>query len=552
MTPDPTVRQFLRAVFDGQVRADQVLSIGRVPKGTKDYVPWLSRDLDRAISHVEDHAPRCCMYFGMGLLKARPPRGRGKKRDIAVVVGLAADIDFIDPHKEGRTDLPADAIAAAAFIDGLRLKPSAIINSGHGLQAHWLFEQPLPAAEAERLAGYWHTEISEAAAKLGVRFDSVKDSTRVMRIPGTTNFKHPDDPLPVKLLDLNDDRFTADHFGFAPENKPSHPSDQGKPEAKPPDGGEFTFYADATAPPDKLEALLLINPKLALTWTQKRTDLKDGTPSANDYAIVNALMQPPLTWTDQEIIDTIIEYRRIHNNDPQKALRPDYAPGMITKIREEFAAKKKVLLRLVFGLKVKKVEKLGEVNAVFDLILEDDTRVPLGTAGDILRPLRVRDKIFDVTGVIIQLYKPKDWVPVAQAISDVAVVRAGVLETEAIMDMVITTAASNPTIDLSDVKQKYSLLAVNGVPSGGWSSVFKGKEKDGKIYYFVKLRQFATHAITYHKIQTTETLLGRQLARLGFETERLQARQGKETLSARFWKSPANLEKKERKREKDV
>ena len=87
-------------------------------------------------------------------------------------------------------------------IDNSRLPlPSMIVNSGHGYHVYWLLDKP---------AGKEIKPITDKLAEL-LKADTVAtDTARVLRIPDTMNVK--DDPVPCKLVELNDNRASVKQF----------------------------------------------------------------------------------------------------------------------------------------------------------------------------------------------------------------------------------------------------------------------------------------------------------------------------------------------------
>lgn len=81
--------------------------------------------------------------------------------------------------------------AALAGVRMLQLKPSIIVDSGHGFHLYWLLR-----AETD-----W--DLAQQAMKALAREahgDAVHDKARILRVPGTTNRKDPANPVPVRLL----------------------------------------------------------------------------------------------------------------------------------------------------------------------------------------------------------------------------------------------------------------------------------------------------------------------------------------------------------------
>jgi len=77
-------------------------------------------------------------------------------------------------------------------------KPTVVVNSGRGLHAYWVLEQPITREEwkpiAERFKALCQEHKFEADPAV------TADVARILRIPETLNFKDPNNPLPTKVL----------------------------------------------------------------------------------------------------------------------------------------------------------------------------------------------------------------------------------------------------------------------------------------------------------------------------------------------------------------
>lgn len=135
-------------------------------------------------------APGCHFWFGVQPMDVPPSHGRGKSADVSRVTTLYADLDFAHEHKP----LGMSPDAALQFIDELTdmlgMPPSAIVNSGYGLQPYWPITGVEPAIGAMLLLR-WRSLLIMVAARLGVSIDTgVYDLPRILRIPGPPNVKY--------------------------------------------------------------------------------------------------------------------------------------------------------------------------------------------------------------------------------------------------------------------------------------------------------------------------------------------------------------------------
>lgn len=133
-----------------------------------------------------------------------------------VLPGLALDVDF-NTGVHAAQNLPDDSDHALRLIEEAGL-PSAslVVHSGGGCYPIWPFSEPLVMGTAEaRSAATDLWRGFETAARLawqahGLKLDTVSDLARVLRVPGTLNWKT-DPPRPVALSHQSGRRFTAEN-----------------------------------------------------------------------------------------------------------------------------------------------------------------------------------------------------------------------------------------------------------------------------------------------------------------------------------------------------
>ena len=138
-------------------------------------------------------------------------KGVFKRGDADVVSYQTAIVADIDIHGEAHkaTNLAADFDEAKSF---LPFTPSIIVDSGYGLHAYYLFDEPLAVTDDNR------EEIKRRNKRLldvirakagGKKVDAVEDLPRVLRTPATFNYKLGKDNAPLcHIVEVNDIRFT--------------------------------------------------------------------------------------------------------------------------------------------------------------------------------------------------------------------------------------------------------------------------------------------------------------------------------------------------------
>lgn len=126
--------------------------------------------------------------------------GRGDASQVSRLLAVWADLDYKD------TGLANEA-AARTIIDSISAvvhsNPVAIVHSGHGLQPYWAVDDGHITAgnrgwHAALLRRFGHL-VQRFAAIEGGKVDSVFDLPRVLRAPGTVNWKIAGSPLPTSL-----------------------------------------------------------------------------------------------------------------------------------------------------------------------------------------------------------------------------------------------------------------------------------------------------------------------------------------------------------------
>jgi hypothetical protein len=157
------------------------------------------------------------LYAGVALSpQDYGPHNRCKAKNAVGLVGVFADLDVAGPgHKID--DLPATMSDALAILPP-NFVPSMILDSGHGLQAWWLFEKPWifgdaeERASAQELTKAWHRCIEARAAAQGCKVDAVHDLARVLRVPGTINRKDGLPDVEARIIEINDVRYNVEDF----------------------------------------------------------------------------------------------------------------------------------------------------------------------------------------------------------------------------------------------------------------------------------------------------------------------------------------------------
>jgi len=170
--------------------------------------PASDRDLilDRAASLSQ----KSQVYFGINRRSQLLSKGeRGGNGDVGNISIIGMDIDVSDP-KEPDKELPQSQEEALPLLETFKLKPSFTISSGVGVHAYWALNEEIEITndqerkDAQELVRSFYRGFAEFARPF--KFDSTHDLSRMLRFPGSWNFKDPENPKQVVFLSENPER----------------------------------------------------------------------------------------------------------------------------------------------------------------------------------------------------------------------------------------------------------------------------------------------------------------------------------------------------------
>jgi len=146
-------------------------------------------------------------YYTVNLRKQFNGKSQGTKQDVSHLIALYADIDYGEAgHKKDSTyETREEALKA---VNEFPLKPTWLIESGHGLQVIYLFSEDLVPEEDISLDEY---EALNGGLQTALGADTTPDASRLLRVPGSLNLK--EEPKAVQVLEHNSDcRYSVDDF----------------------------------------------------------------------------------------------------------------------------------------------------------------------------------------------------------------------------------------------------------------------------------------------------------------------------------------------------
>ena len=208
-----TTKEFLKMLYGKCTKG--CITITTLPDSRNEHIPVT--ELDKAAERIKVLGTSANTYYCVALRQeGLPTYTRGGIEQIHTVVCTVADVDVLGPaHKE--KDLPKTEEEAIAFVNGLKLKPSIIVRSGNGVHAFWLLDKPFVIHneyEREHIrelsAGFGMYVIAEGRKK-GWKLDNVQDIPRMLRAPGSLNFKS-NPPKQCKVYSAEEIRYPVTAF----------------------------------------------------------------------------------------------------------------------------------------------------------------------------------------------------------------------------------------------------------------------------------------------------------------------------------------------------
>jgi hypothetical protein len=293
-------------------------------------------------------------FFGLGLAAkdmvdgmttAQRAKVRCKRENIIGIPGLWLDIDYKnDAHKKAEWLPECDTAWELTMetLNSIGITPSISVGSGNGFLFYILFEEIwmfkdanehlLATTMAQKLSEYMKMSFNAH----NYQVDSVFDLARVLRLPGTMNWKG-EVPVPATIIDKGTSykRYPRESISDAlasfvvPEAARKARDTSCATKVGTTRSYGITLSPTAEVPLDKHESLCANDPSFLAVWERKKT-LKDSSPSGYDMSL--ACYAAIAHWNDQEIVDLLVHHRRKHGSD-LKIERFDYYQATVAKAR---------------------------------------------------------------------------------------------------------------------------------------------------------------------------------------------------------------------------
>ena len=161
-----------------------------------------------ALALIATHREEANIWCAMGGFSP------GTSRDAVNAVSLQSFWLDVDAHGKGPYETPNDALnGIKAFVKAAALpKPNYIHMTGHGVQVFWTLPEPISTNEWQPVAD----GLQELAKRINLGADPITaDAARILRVPGTFNFRNPDNPVEAVLYETKSGYIELEPFHAA-------------------------------------------------------------------------------------------------------------------------------------------------------------------------------------------------------------------------------------------------------------------------------------------------------------------------------------------------
>jgi hypothetical protein len=184
-TDEPSIQNLSQMLDTLGIRPDEYVGLLRIKGNDKPARIVKAADVWRAECDMTGSGWHD--YFGVNPTTGPARNGeRGKEEHVTRVVGLQADLDV----KPGACK---DFDTAYAIIDvisaSVGARPTVVISSGGGLQPIWALDGDCSRDDGIALLRRFGRLVKHIGGLHGAKLDSVFDASRVLRIPGSRNWK---------------------------------------------------------------------------------------------------------------------------------------------------------------------------------------------------------------------------------------------------------------------------------------------------------------------------------------------------------------------------
>lgn len=163
-------------------------------------------NIETALSLIKKYGPTSNTWVSMATYS--DPRSSRSQENAESACAMWIDVDA---HTDSRYNSPKDAlIGVKNFIQLTELpEPNVIHLTGHGIQALWVFDEVIPMEKWQPVAD----KLQDLVTRYQIGADPItSDASRLLRVPGTLNFRDKENPRRSKLLSVNHDWYSFAAF----------------------------------------------------------------------------------------------------------------------------------------------------------------------------------------------------------------------------------------------------------------------------------------------------------------------------------------------------
>jgi hypothetical protein len=257
------------------------------------------------------------LYTGVGLAHTDHGKHRRTPNDKVIAIpGLWADIDVNGgpDNKQGAAPTREVAVELAEQL----AQPTIIVDSGYGVQAWWLFNEPWRFQTygdqrlAARAGAQWQKLLRDQA---GFGLDFTHDLARILRLPGTSNAKGAE-RRPVNVLELGPRHERDELLEVCASAGTVDPGYRIGEQHR----ANVSCRPDTALP--RLDDLVAHSPKFARTWRHEREDL----PSMSEHDMALASIAALAGWGDSKAQRVDYVQRTVQHSRLQDEPEPEQVP----------------------------------------------------------------------------------------------------------------------------------------------------------------------------------------------------------------------------------
>jgi hypothetical protein len=441
-------QQFLTALWPGRLEGANIQLWEMRSKKTYSF-----DGANKAAAHAVAAGAETDVYIAAGLAPKGPSVSlkRVRAEQVIAIPGVWADLDVVG-GPEQKTNAAPDRDAAISLADSI-LEPTVLVNSGYGIQAWWLFDEPLRVdEETAPLVRAFQDALRAEARERGFSIDYTHDMSRLMRVPGTFNHKG-GTRKPVELLS-----YEGKHYEYVQIREVIHgfmasarDAQVSKFQTLRGDNLSIQVHAAAQPPFQRFKELESVEPRFTAAW-ERRQDKRVREKTHSEWELTLGNYMAMAGWSDQEMCDTLVAFREKYEpGDPRGKNRPARLRQTIAKAkygrereeelhederRREEAGEELELMAQIgpsADTKERKLHLFNELlggppimgliqdsrdprNVRYRLVMEDRSEVPLGGIEDLLRLERFRASFAVATSFIVPQLKQEKWYKVVQVL----------------------------------------------------------------------------------------------------------------------------------------